>query len=132
MSEHVIRKDNSPNPTSEKTVEEGLLLYTSNGRQEFKDGQGNFRINGSSYDEASKNPYVHAINNHGKYFIKIGENGRIFNPYGLYSEGLEAKQRVGRPTWKFRSTGKTNFNHYVKFLSTKNEVFLKNVEREMI
>lgn len=111
---------------------EGLKLYTSNGRHNYKDDLGNFRIVSESFSSAQNNPYVHAIEGEHKLFIKIGENGRVFNPYGLYTEGMETKQRVGRPTWKFRSVNRDCFNNYVTFLRTKNEVFLRHAERDLI
>ena len=82
--------------------------------------------------KAKEHPYIHAIQTANRFMVKVGQNGRLFNPYGLYSEGMETKQRVGRPTWKFVTTNESNFKNYVKFLTTKNEVFLKNAEREII
>ena len=76
-------------------------------------------------DKAKVHPYIHAIQTPNRFMVKVGQNGRLFNPYGLYSEGMETKQRVGRPTWKFLTTNQNNFKNYVKFLTTKNEIFLK-------
>ena len=132
MSEHVIRQDRNIRSIYPETSTKNTILYTVSGRQDFVDENGFFQINFQPVDDAKKNPYVHAIKHQNRYLVKLGENGRLFNPYGLYSEGMETKQRVGRPTWKFVTTNENNFKNYVKFLTTKNEIFLKNAEREII
>lgn len=133
MSEHKINQDVSTNNVEDKnTSKENMILYTVNGREDFVDEEGFFRIKFQPIERAKLNPYVHAIKYQNRYLVKLDENGKLFNPYGPFTEGMETKQRVGRPTWKFRNTNRNNFNQYVNFLKTKNEVFLKNAEREMI
>lgn len=135
MSEHVIRQDKHvmPKPEDVEIVHsDTIFLYTISSREDYKDQEGNFRIAPMDLQKAKENPYVHAIKTANRFMVKVGQNGRLFNPYGLYSEGMETKQRVGRPTWKFITTNESNFRNYVKFLTTKNEVFLKNAEREII
>ena len=135
MSEHVIRKDVNKDRNGFYTDEDttgDIYLYTISSREDYKDQEGNFRIATMDLQKAKENPYVHAIKTANRFMVKVGQNGRLFNPYGLYSEGMETKQRVGRPTWKFITTNESNFRNYVKFLTTKNEVFLKNAEREII
>lgn len=132
MSEHVIRQNKDRvDPLREPKVNE-ILLYTISSRQDYKDENGNFRIESMDLQKAKEHPYIHAIQTPNRFMVKVGQNGRLFNPYGLYSEGMETKQRVGRPTWKFVTTNENNFKNYVKFLTTKNEIFLKNAEREII
>jgi hypothetical protein len=110
MSEHVIRpdKDSEGFYTEPVTSNQNTILYTVRGREDFVDQNGCFQINYQPVEEAKTNPYVHAIRHNHRY------------------------QRVGRPTWKFINTSKNNFDQYVTFLKTKNEVFLKNAEREII
>jgi len=136
MSEHVIRpdKDREGFYTDEvrDTSNQNTILYTVRGREDFVDQDGFFQVNFQRIEQAKLNPYVHAIKHNRRYLVKLGENGKLFNPYGPFSEGMETKQRVGRPTWKFINTTKTNFDQYINFLKTKNEVFLKNAEREII
>ena len=134
MSEHVIRpdKDSKGFYTEPALSNQNTVLYTVRGREDFVDQNGCFQINYQPVEQAKKNPYVHAIKHNNRYLVKLGENGKLFNPYGLYSEGMETKQRVGRPTWKFINTTENNFKQYITFLKTKNEVFLKNAEREII
>ena len=132
MSEHIIRQNKDrANPLREPKVNE-VYLYTISSRQDYQDEDGNFRIESMDLDKAKVHPYIHAIQTPNRFMVKVGQNGRLFNPYGLYSEGMETKQRVGRPTWKFVTTNENNFKNYVKFLTTKNEIFLKNAEREII
>ena len=132
MSEHIIRQSKDRvNPLREPRVNE-VYLYTISSRQDYQDEDGNFRIESMDLQKAKQHPYIHAIQTPNRFMVKVGQNGRLFNPYGLYSEGMETKQRVGRPTWKFVTTNQNNFKNYVKFLTTKNEIFLKNAEREII
>jgi len=137
MSEHIIRPDKDDhgfyrNETYPESTTKNTILYTVRGREDFVDENGYFQINYQPIERAKTNPYVHAIKHQSRYLVKLGENGKLFNPYGPFSEGMETKQRVGRPTWKFINTTKANFDQYVTFLKTKNEVFLKNAEREII
>jgi len=138
MSEHVIRPDKDKDREGFYTDEvrdtsnHNTILYTVRGREDFVDQDGFFQVNFQRIEQAKLNPYVHAIKHNSRFLVKLGENGKLFNPYGPFSEGMETKQRVGRPTWKFINTTKANFDQYVTFLKTKNEVFLKNAEREII
>ena len=133
MSEHVIREqDKDLTEDYRDTTNHNTILYTIKGRHDFVDQDGRFQVNFEPVEKAKSNPYVHAIKHNSRYLVKLGENGKLFNPYGPFSEGMETKQRVGRPTWKFINTSKNNFDQYVTFLKTKNEVFLKNAEREII
>jgi len=136
MSEHVIRQDKDREgfytDDVKDTSNHNTILYTIKGRHDFVDQDGRYQINFQPVEQAKSNPYVHAIKHNSRFLVKLGENGKLFNPYGPFSEGMETKQRVGRPTWKFINTTKANFDQYVTFLKTKNEVFLKNAEREII
>lgn len=132
MSEFIINKNKIEKEYILASNIDGDAVFTISGRQDKNDN--GFYLLDISTKEAENNPYAHAIKNStdGTYWVKIGQNGRLFNPYGLFSEGMETKQRVGRSTWKFRSVSSNIFNQYVRFLSTRNESFLHNAEREMI
>lgn len=132
MSEFIINKNKIDREYPLASEQEGDIVYTISGRQDkIRNG---FYVLEVPVQEAEENPYAHAIKNSSSntYWVKVGENGRLFNPYGLYSEGMERKKRVGRSTWKFRSVNANIFNQYVRFLTSKNETFLHNAEREMI
>ena len=132
MSEHIIRQNKEVKSIYPEGSVKNTLLYTVRGREDFVDQDGFFQINFQPIEHAKRNPYVHAIKHQKRFLVKLGENGKLFNPYGPFSEGMETKQRAGRPTWKFINTTENNFNQYITFLKTKNEVFLKNAEREII
>ena len=95
MSEHIIRQNKDrANPLREPKVNE-VYLYTISSRQDYEDEDGNFRIESMDLQKAKQHPYIHAIQTPNRFMVKVGQNGRLFNPYGLYSEGMETKQRVG-------------------------------------
>lgn len=130
MSEFVMNNNRNDGSYALASEAEGDRVYTISGRHDRKEGE--YYVLDITVEEARENPYAHAMKSNNAYYVKVAENGKLFNPYGMYSEGMERKQRVGRPTWKFRSTNKQIFNNYVRFLGTKNETFLRNAEREMI
>lgn len=68
-----------------------------------------------------------------KYFIKIGPNGKIYNPIGMFSEGNNNKflARLGKNEYNFKSVNQSIFDMYVNFLSTKNLAWLNNAERAL-
>ena len=67
-----------------------------------------------------------------KYYLKVGIDGFIFNPFGLFSEGTEKKyaNRHGKSSWSFKEVNNKCFDFYVKFLQSKNQAWLTNAERE--
>jgi hypothetical protein len=68
-----------------------------------------------------------------KHFIKIGLNGRVFDPWGMYSEGTQKDfaKRLGKPKWNFAECSKKCFDLYINFLQSRNPAWLKNAEREL-
>ena len=67
-----------------------------------------------------------------KYYIKSGNNGDLFNPWGMYSEGSQNKfaKHHGRPAWNFIQVSEGSFQHYMSFLSSRNPAWLNNAQRE--
>jgi len=67
------------------------------------------------------------------YFIKIGVNGQIFNPWGMYSEGTQSDyaKTLGKPQWSFAKVTKRCFEFYINFLQSRNTAWLNNAEREL-
>lgn len=129
MSEFIIKSDKNDKSYTLASDIDGDMVFTI---AKHGNKNGDFYTLEVATVDAESNPYAHAIKSHTTLYVKVGENGKLFNPYGLFSEGMEKKQRVGRPTWKFRSVSRAIFNNYVRFLSTRNETFLRNAEREMI
>jgi len=77
--------------------------------------------------------YSKIINNNSQFYLKIGLNGKIFNPIGLYSEGKQNKflAKIGREEYSFTRVNEKIFKMYLMFLKTKNLAWLNNAEREL-
>lgn len=73
------------------------------------------------------------VNTKTRYFVKAGPYGKLFNPIGLYSEGLGNRfvAKSGKNLWSFKEVNNKVFDLYVSFLKTKNTAWLTNAEREM-
>ena len=66
-------------------------------------------------------------------YIKIGAHGHVYNPMGLYTEGLANKinKKIGRDEFVLRKVNEYSFNLYIQFLKTKNPGHLALAEREL-
>jgi len=110
-------------------------VYTIAGKQDYFDDDGFPRLDESAED-AEDAPDAHAksvtIGQRKKFFVKVGRHGRLFNPFGMYSEGTAAKQmrHAGKPEWNFLESEERVFDHYIQFLKSKNPAWLHNAERE--
>lgn len=74
-----------------------------------------------------------------RYYIKFctmgTETGRMMNPVGMYfrkDQIATADPRTGRHRYEFRLVAEGAFRDYLKFLSTKNESYLRNAERQVL
>lgn len=66
------------------------------------------------------------------YAVKVGTDGLIFDPNGLYANGAEfrsSERRLG-PSW--RRVNEKCFNFYLKFLEKGNKANLSNATRELM
>lgn len=65
------------------------------------------------------------------YFIKTGLSGFMFDPWGMFSEGRQAKEatHMGRPAWNFSRVSEKCFQYYLKFLQSQNKAWLLQAER---
>ena len=126
MSFHVIDEE-KPSP-SDKIVS----VYTMTGDHDFKDEEGFPRLPSGKQDDVSAYAKKIEIGARHKYYVKRGRHGRLYNPYGLYSEGTAAKQRThaGKPEWEFSESNEKVFSFYINFLKTNNAAWLNNAERE--
>ena len=68
-----------------------------------------------------------------RYFVKVGTDGSIFNPWGLFSEGTQSNyaKRMGKSRWNFKEVNKRCFELYNNFLESRNQAWLANAEREI-
>jgi hypothetical protein len=67
------------------------------------------------------------------YYAKIGISGFLFDPWGTFSEGSQAKEakHLGRQAWEFHKISKPCFDNYVRFLMTRNKAYFNMAEREV-
>lgn len=108
--------------------EPNVVLYTILGEQSELDPDG-FPLTTSKKNAVAKKVYK----NQTTYFIKIGLNGRIYNPMGMFSEGNHNKflAKLGKSEWKFTKVNQKVFDMYLNFLKTKNIAWLNNAQREI-
>lgn len=129
---YFIREENRPESLSRTET-----VYTIIGKEEYleKDKYPCLRL---SADEAAdhKNAYAIkvSIGDRTRYYVKRGNDGRIFNPIGMFSEGTSTKQirHAGKGVWNFKEIKEGVFDLYINFLLTKNVSYLRNAERELI
>jgi len=60
-----------------------------------------------------------------KYYVLYADS-QLFNPRNLYDS-----RYLKRHKWKMISVRQSVFDTYVRFLTTKHEIFLKQAEREV-
>ena len=68
-----------------------------------------------------------------RYFIKIGPEGALYNPYGQHARGslhLSSK-RNGSPIWRYTEVNENCYKEYVAFLKHRNHRSLSYAEREL-
>lgn len=104
------------------------VLYTVIGQQTSLDNDG-YPITTNTKDAVAKKTYRNQI----IYYIKIGANGKIYNPIGMFSEGNHNKflAKLGKNEWKFTKVNQKVFEMYLNFLKTKNVAWLNNAQREI-
>jgi hypothetical protein len=135
---HTIQQD------KEETLDErSVELFTFKGQEDYLDGDKYPMMDLPDLDEKGKEvdlftlPDAYAIRvNTGsrvRYYVKKGKYGKLFNPIGLYSEGMQRKQlrHAGKPAWEFKETTEKVFTYYIKFLRSRNAAWLNNAEREV-
>ena len=68
-----------------------------------------------------------------KHYVKFGIDGKMFDPWGMFSEGTQGKyaKRYGKSQWSFREVSEKCFSFYNKFLQSRNKAWLTNAEREV-
>lgn len=68
------------------------------------------------------------------YQIKVSSNNQLFNPFSKFDseKSYSFLDNVVRPIDKFINVNKAVFDYYLRFLQTKNIVWLNKAERERI
>jgi len=108
--------------------ESKTIFYTMIGKDDIFDGDG-FPVTQQESRAFAKKVYKDQF----MYYIKIGPNGRIYNPMGMFSEGNHNKflAKLGKPEWKFTKVNQKVFDLYLNFLKTKNIAWLNTAQREL-
>ena len=129
---HVINKEKT-----KKKAKRTEIVYTITGKQEYLEND-QYPCIKLDAEKAQESPDAFAIKitigQRTKYYAKRGKHGRMFNPVGMFSEGMATKRlgHAGKLEWKFTEVGKKAFEFYRDFLRTKNIAYLHNAERELL
>ena len=126
------KADNKANEVP--ATEENLVVkvYTMKSEEDFLDEDGFPCLSPEKKDESQAlAKEVIFPSGKSKYYLKRGRYGRLFNPIGLYSEGMSHRRRNGIPEWTYKPSQKKTFELYINFLKTKNIAWLNNAEREL-
>ena len=117
---------------SAKNIIQENEYYTLSGLEDFQDDLNNPRIKNSEDTKILAKKIIRD-NNHIKFSIKLGNNGKIYNPISIYGEEKKSNflDRICRNSNKFKEVNSKAFDLYIKFLKTKNIAWLHNAEREM-
>lgn len=129
---HIINKKKS-----KKTPKRTEVIYTVAGEEDYlEDDQ--YPCLTIDSDTAKESANAHAmkitVGERTKYYAKRGKHGRLFNPVGMFSEGMGGRRlrHAGTFEWKFIEVGERVFRFYRNFLRTKNIAYLHNAERELL
>ena len=127
----IINKDKNP-----EELERIETIYTMIGSQDYiEDGDPCLTM---TSEDAQESPDAYAmriqIGNRTKYYAKRGPHGKLFNPIGMYSEGMASKTlgHAGKLEWRFVEVKERAFEFYRNFLKTRNLAYLTNAERELL
>ena len=130
--EYIIDKDKDVKETKRTEV-----IYTITGQQDYLEGDKYpcVQMDAETAKESSSAFAMQiTIGKRTKYYAKRGRHGRLYNPLGMFSEGMAAKRlgHAGRLEWRFIEIGERAFSFYRDFLRTKNIAYLHNAERELL
>ena len=129
---HVINKKKAT-----KKPKRTEVVYTLTGKEEYLENDHYPCIKLDS-ETAQESPDAFAmkitIGQRTKYYAKRGKHGRLYNPIGMFSEGMASRKlgHAGRFEWRFTEVSEKVFAFYRDFLKTKNIAYLHNAERELL
>ena len=129
---HVINKNKAT-----KKAKRTEVVYTLAGKEEYmeKDKYPCIKLDSKT---AQESPDAFAmkitIGQRTKYYAKRGKHGRLYNPLGMFTEGMASRRlgHAGKLEWRFTEISERVFNFYKDFLRTKNIAYLHNAERELL
>jgi hypothetical protein len=124
---YIFHPDANQTP-SPKTIN----CFTMLGDHDFIDDQNRPRAKTENSHVVAKT--IKNGNGPERFYIKVGPNGHIYNPIGMFSEGNNNKflAKIGKKEWEFKEVNQYIFDLYTNFLTTKNIAWINNAEREMI
>jgi hypothetical protein len=107
-----------------------ILAYTLSGEIDIEDNDVNLLVTSNGEQICAKT--ISRIDGSIKHMIRIDSNNKFYNPISIY--GTENNKtfldRICRSNQKFREVSEKTLNFYVKFLQSKNILWLNNAERE--
>jgi hypothetical protein len=128
---HIIKADKT-----EKDSKRIETIYTMIGTQDYLEDEYPCLTLTSTEAEEAIDAYAMKIQigERVKYYAKRGRHGRLFNPIGMYSEGMASKRlgHAGKLEWRFVEIKERAFEFYRNFLKTRNLAYLTNAERELL
>ena len=129
---HVINKKKAT-----KNPKRTEVVYTLTGKEEYL-ANDHYPCIKLDSETAQESPDAFAmkitIGQRTKYYAKLGKHGRLYNPIGMFSEGMVSKRlgHAGKLESRFTEISERVFNFYKDFLRTKNIAYLHNAERELL
>ena len=113
---------------TDNNFETSVVFYTMLGTESVFDSDG-YPVTNDESKAFAKKVYKTQLS----YYLKVGPNGRIYNPMGMFSEGSHNKflAKLGKPEWKFTKVNHKIFDMYLNFLKTKNVAWLNTAQREL-
>lgn len=125
----MFNNNNSIYAKETSSIDNDELCYTMVGLESFVDDDELPRTNDNDKIFAKR---VARPNGTTKYLIRLGANGKLFNPVSIY--GIEQQKtfldRICRSDKRFKEVSSKTFEYYTKFLTTKNTTLLYHAERE--
>lgn len=118
----VINKDKLP-----VTLHDNTQLYCMFGQHTSLDADG-FPLTDKEVESLAKQI---TKNNAKKFYVKVGTNGNLANPFNYMEKASHEKSahNTGILQFKFVEVNQNTFDIYLTFLKTKNEVRLTQAER---
>lgn len=128
-NEFIFRNPSKRNHLDNNTKDK---YYTLSGMHDSIDSESNFVVESNNPNIFAKQ--THDSNGSKKFYIRLSNNGNIYNPISVYGEEKTNTflDRVCKDGVKFREVNQKVFDMYLKFLGSKNIAWLHNAEREII
>lgn len=128
--QQAIQPQNLDKSKKEKEVQYDDVSYTLYGKHSSLDDQG------YPLTTVEKETFARKILSpagYYNYWVMIGPEGRLFNPYGLLSSSYQAghKSVKGRSDYQLSKCNQAVFSYYIRFLKTQNAAWIRDAERQM-